>query len=309
MTPPNITPDDLVALRITIEESIAHLQQDSENRVIFKHGEEAFFQAILDQFALWTTQLETAREDHQRIRGDYERDLTKMTERVQALETERTEGQAAGLLALCEIKHLQGQWRVCQEIGDTFWEALKPLNLQAINVANPGSHVTELIRERDAYKFAAEQASGMHMAENIGETLHTLKQENRRLKAELEELVFISHDHPSAKGRGLQSGDFEWKATFTLDDGRILTVRMGEPGFCAFEEMFLKNRAADYLLDFQERDRLTTQMQALEQEITDLRRVGREERDALRHRIYSLDAIIEEQDRRMRDAGLKEATP
>lgn len=85
MTHPNLTPPtaaDLVALRITIEESIAHLQQDSENRVIFKHGEEAFFQAILDQFALWTTQLETAHEDHQRIRGDYERELAKLSEQL-----------------------------------------------------------------------------------------------------------------------------------------------------------------------------------------------------------------------------------
>lgn len=35
-----------------------------------------------------TRALATAREDHRRIYGDYERDLTKMTARVQALESE-----------------------------------------------------------------------------------------------------------------------------------------------------------------------------------------------------------------------------
>ena len=38
---------------------------------------------------------------------------------------------------------------VANQIGDTFWAALKPLNLPAIYVENPGQHVTDLIRERD----------------------------------------------------------------------------------------------------------------------------------------------------------------
>ena len=44
--------------------------------------------------------------------------------------------------------------------------------------------VRRLHSERGAYKFAAEQAAGIHMAENIGETLHALKQENRQLTEE-----------------------------------------------------------------------------------------------------------------------------
>ena len=41
------------------------------------------------------------------------------------------------------------QLQVSREISGTFWEALKPLNLTAINVANPGRHVTDLLQERD----------------------------------------------------------------------------------------------------------------------------------------------------------------
>ena len=56
------------------------------------------------------------------------------------------------------IATLEAAWedlKVAHQIGDSFWTALKPLNLQAINVANPGFHVTELIRDRDAWKHAA----------------------------------------------------------------------------------------------------------------------------------------------------------
>lgn len=41
------------------------------------------------------------------------------------------------------------QLAVANQIGDTFWEALKPLNLREIDVQNPGQHITDLIAERD----------------------------------------------------------------------------------------------------------------------------------------------------------------
>lgn len=53
-----------------------------------------------------------------------------------------------------EVAALREGLEVSRQIGDTFWDALKPLNLPAINVANPGAHVTELIRERDAARTA-----------------------------------------------------------------------------------------------------------------------------------------------------------
>ncbi len=44
------------------------------------------------------------------------------------------------------------------EITGSFWEALKPLHLREINVADPGSHVTALIHERDALKARLKEA-------------------------------------------------------------------------------------------------------------------------------------------------------
>src|SRR4026208_1575897 len=47
-------------------------------------------------------------------------------------------------LERCEEENEEGH-----KLLGSFFEALKPLNLQAINVENPGSHVTNLITERD----------------------------------------------------------------------------------------------------------------------------------------------------------------
>ena len=49
------------------------------------------------------------------------------------------------------------QLQVSEQIGGTFWEAIKPLALKAINVANPGSHVTDVICERDTARSEVEQ--------------------------------------------------------------------------------------------------------------------------------------------------------
>ena len=44
---------------------------------------------------------------------------------------------------------LQAQIATSEAISDTFWDALKLLKLTAVNVSNPGSHIRELIDERD----------------------------------------------------------------------------------------------------------------------------------------------------------------
>jgi len=48
-----------------------------------------------------------------------------------------------------QVRELEGQLRVANAIGDTFWEALKALHLTHIDVNNPGRVVTEVINERD----------------------------------------------------------------------------------------------------------------------------------------------------------------
>lgn len=54
------------------------------------------------------------------------------------------------LKSLTALEEAWADLEMAQQIGDTFWEAVKPLKLQAINVANPGSHVSDLILERDS---------------------------------------------------------------------------------------------------------------------------------------------------------------
>lgn len=46
-----------------------------------------------------------------------------------------------------EVERLQEDVEAGLQISGLFFEALKPLNLQAINVQNPGVHVTSLITE------------------------------------------------------------------------------------------------------------------------------------------------------------------
>lgn len=50
-----------------------------------------------------------------------------------------------------ERDELKEQVKVGLQIAASFFEALKPLNLKGINVADPGTHVTALITERDKY--------------------------------------------------------------------------------------------------------------------------------------------------------------
>jgi len=69
-------------------------------------------------------------------------------------------------------------------IGDSFWKALKPLNLRAINVINPGLHVTDLIIERDelALDLAATNAEMRKWVERA----KMLEQRGNDLNAELQ---------------------------------------------------------------------------------------------------------------------------
>lgn len=53
-----------------------------------------------------------------------------------------------------EVERLKEEVDVGLSISGSFFEALKPLNLAMINVADPGSHVTELITEIAALKAA-----------------------------------------------------------------------------------------------------------------------------------------------------------
>lgn len=55
---------------------------------------------------------------------------------------------------------------VAEEISGSFFEALKPLKLQSINVANPGQHVTELIAALDAVLKEAVKWAQMYMQES-----------------------------------------------------------------------------------------------------------------------------------------------
>lgn len=49
------------------------------------------------------------------------------------------------------------QIEVGHQISGSFFEALKPLQLSAINVANPGQHVTDLIAELAAMRAKVEE--------------------------------------------------------------------------------------------------------------------------------------------------------
>ena len=51
--------------------------------------------------------------------------------------------------------------------------------------------------------------------------------------------VVLTQDHPGANGRTPQSGDREYSMTFTLEDGSVLTVKMGEPGWQIITNMMV----------------------------------------------------------------------
>ena len=73
-------------------------------------------------------------------------------------------------------EELAEELAVAHQIGDSFWEALKPLRLARIYVEHPGRHVTDVIRERDeacahaeAMARALERCRDFLVSEDSGE--------------------------------------------------------------------------------------------------------------------------------------------
>lgn len=76
-------------------------------------------------------------------------DIVEAHELCEELERELTTERTLREAAEREVKTLKEDLRVSNGIGDTFWDALKLLKLEAINVMNPGWHVGQVIHERD----------------------------------------------------------------------------------------------------------------------------------------------------------------
>ena len=83
------------------------------------------------------------------------------------------------------------QIEVGHQLTGSFFEALKPLNLAHVNVANPGQHVTDLIqqlRERER-----ELAGERHSYEVIHGMMESAEQEVERLREALKEIANAKH--------------------------------------------------------------------------------------------------------------------
>ena len=83
------------------------------------------------------------------------------------------------------------QIEVGHQLTGSFFEALKPLNLAHVNVANPGKHVTDLIqqlRERER-----ELAGERHSYEVIHGMMESAEQEVERLREALKEIANAKH--------------------------------------------------------------------------------------------------------------------
>lgn len=65
----------------------------------------------------------------------------------------------------CKLEQANAQIEAGHKISGSFFEALKPLNLPAIDVANPGRHVSDLIKQleqaREALKIALSVINGL----------------------------------------------------------------------------------------------------------------------------------------------------
>lgn len=90
-----------------------------------------------------------------------------------------------------ETRAVRQELAVSEEIGDTFWEALKPLNLKSINVQNPGQHVTDLIFQVTRWEMLAKNA-GDRRDDAISQANAALEIERAKIKA-LEERCHRLH--------------------------------------------------------------------------------------------------------------------
>ena len=52
-----------------------------------------------------------------------------------------------------------------------------------------------------------------------------------------EVIEYKTHCHPEANGRKAQPGEEEYRVRFKTDDGKIVSVRMGQEGYDAFTNM------------------------------------------------------------------------
>lgn len=50
---------------------------------------------------------------------------------------------------------------------------------------------------------------------------------------------FITYDHPNANGRTPEKGELEYGLKFTLEDGSVLNVKMGEEGWNSLTDMMM----------------------------------------------------------------------
>jgi hypothetical protein len=58
---------------------------------------------------------------------------------------------------------------------------------------------------------------------------------------------FVTKDHPMAKGRRPLAGEQEWCFRFPLEDGTILSVRVGRAGRDALIKMAHEEKADDVI--------------------------------------------------------------
>jgi len=98
-----------------------------------------------------------------------------------------------------EIETLKADLQVAHDIGDSFWLAIKPLNLQRINVSNPGAHVTELIQEIERLTTALNEKLDTAVAADF-ETLSTLMTEKNMEIERLQKAERVAETERIARG-------------------------------------------------------------------------------------------------------------
>src|SRR3990167_6524074 len=109
-------------------------------------------------------------ETHPQATGDDPQgDVRPMAHERLSLDQEH-DGTLAPGQAMTEIETLKADLQVAQEIGDSFWLAIKLLNLPRINVSNPGAHVTELILEIERLRELAKKMTNMMLQAVVNET-------------------------------------------------------------------------------------------------------------------------------------------
>lgn len=55
----------------------------------------------------------------------------------------------------------------------------------------------------------------------------------------MDDIVFLTDDHPEANGRTPKSGEQQYCVFVTLQDGSRLTIKMGKPTYCGLRDHML----------------------------------------------------------------------